>query len=91
MSSFQVVALKMLLKMKSVDFSKESMIHRFVIPKILTIDQGIMFVLRVVKYANSKKIMLLTLTPYYVQVNRQVEATNKMIIVMVKKANCLTI
>ena len=44
-------------------------------------DQRTMFTSRkFVKYANSRNIKLITSTPYYNQVNGQVEAVNKTII-----------
>ena len=49
-------------------------------------DQGTMLIgRRAVKYANSRQIKMITLTPYYAEANGQVKAVNKTIIALIKK------
>ena len=51
---------------KAIDFFEEQILQRFGILEALTIDQGTIFIGRkVVEYANSRNIKLITLTPYY--------------------------
>lgn len=50
------------------------------------IDQGSVFTGRKMQeFTSEKRIKLLTSTPYYAQENGQVEATNKLIIGLIKK------
>ncbi|KAL1363986.1 hypothetical protein AAHE18_03G185900 [Arachis hypogaea] len=61
-------------------------VHRFGIPQSITTDQGTMFIgIKVMEYAKSTDIKMLSSTSYYVQANGQVEATNKILIALIKK------
>ncbi|XP_027341620.1 protein NYNRIN-like [Abrus precatorius] len=69
-----------------VNFIDEYIIQQFRIPETLTIDQGIIFVgQKITQYAKSLNIKMVTSTPYYAQVNGQVEAVNKILIKLIKK------
>ena len=82
----EVVPLKDVTQKEIISFIKEKIIHRFGIPESLTTDQGTMFTgKRVVKYAATRRINMITSTPYYAQANGQVEAVNKAITALIKK------
>ncbi|XP_020972665.1 uncharacterized protein LOC110269284 [Arachis ipaensis] len=69
-----------------IDFVEEHIIHRFGIPQTLSTDQGTMFTgQRIKNFAASRNINMITSTPYYAQADGQVEATNKILISLIKK------
>ena len=69
-----------------VDFVKEHIVYSFRIPQTITIDQGTMFTLDEFRdFAASMRIKLLNSTPYYAQTNGQVEASNQIMIKLIKK------
>ena len=69
-----------------IDFIEEHIVHRFGIPQSITTNQGTMFIgKKVMEYAKSRDIKMLSSTPYYAQANRQVEVTNKILIALIKK------
>ena len=69
-----------------VDFVKEHIFYRFGIPQTITTDQGIMFTLEEFKdFAASMGIKLLNSSPYYAQANGQAEASNQILIKLIKK------
>lgn len=69
-----------------IDFILKHIIYRFVIPETITTDQGSAFTDRKMhEFVYEVGIKLLKLTPYYVQPNGQVEASNKIIISFIKK------
>jgi transposase InsO family protein len=69
-----------------VDFIKEHILYRFGIPQIITTDQGTMFTSEEFRdFAASMVIKLLNSSPYYAQVNGQAEASNQIIIKLIKK------
>jgi hypothetical protein len=64
----------------------EHIIHRFGLPQTLTTDQGTTFMSHQFKeFAKSFKIKLLNSSQHYAQSNRQAEASNKILIKLVKK------
>ena len=64
------MALKEVTQQEIIDFVENKIICRYRIPQSLTTDQGTIFTGRkVVEYADSRKIKLLTSTPYYAQAN----------------------
>ena len=82
----EAILLKAVTQTEIIDFIEENIIHRFGIPQTLTTDQGTMFTgRRVLEYASSQQIKMITSTPYYAQANGQVEAVNKSIIALIKK------
>nr|KYP42717.1 Pro-Pol polyprotein [Cajanus cajan] len=69
-----------------INFIEDHTIFRFGIPQTINTDQGTIFTGRkVVQYAQSRGIKMITSTPYYAQANGQVEAANKVIIALIKK------
>jgi hypothetical protein len=70
-------------------------VHRFGLPQTLTTDQRSSFMshqfkdfaasLFLNKFAASLKIMLLNSSPYYAQAIGQAEATNKILVRLIKK------
>ncbi|KAL1336743.1 hypothetical protein AAHE18_10G084400 [Arachis hypogaea] len=75
-----------------IDFVEEHIIHRFGIPRTLSTDQGTMFTgQRVKNFAASRSINMVTSTPYYAQANGQVEAANKILIILPLEINLNTL
>ena len=69
-----------------IQFIKEHIIHRFGIPRSITTDQGTMFTKDEMNYfSKDYGIQLIISTPFYAQVNEQVEASNKVLINILKK------
>jgi transposase InsO family protein len=69
-----------------ISFVQEHIIYRFGVPQTLTTDQGPSFMSHQFReFTEFIKIKLLNSSPYYVQVNGQVEASNKMLIKIIKK------
>jgi transposase InsO family protein len=69
-----------------ISFVQEHIIYWFGVPQTLTIDQGPSFMSHQFReFTESMKIMLLNSSPYYVQANGQVEASNKVLIKIIKK------
>ena len=82
----EVIPLKEVIHDKIIDFIEEHIIHRFGILQTLTTDQGTTFTRRkMINYANSRNIKMLTSAPYYAQANGQIEVANKIIIALIKK------
>ncbi|XP_020238928.1 uncharacterized protein LOC109817973 [Cajanus cajan] len=71
---------------EEINFIEDHIIFRFGGPQTITTDQGTVFTGRkVVQYAQSRGIIMITSTPYYAKANGQVEAANKVIIALIKK------
>jgi transposase InsO family protein len=69
-----------------IGFMLEHIIYRFGIPQTLITDQGPTFMSKQFKeFAESLKIKLMNSTPYYAQANGQAEASNKVLIGLIKK------
>ena len=69
-----------------VDFVKEHIVYHFGIPQTITIDQGTMFTSEEFRdFAASMGIKLLNSSPYYAQANGQAEASNQIMIKLIKK------
>jgi hypothetical protein len=67
-------ALKNMTHRKVVEFVTKHIIHRFDIPWTFTTDHGTSFMSNEVhEFAESYKIKLLNLSPYYAEANGQVE------------------
>ncbi|XP_050876091.1 uncharacterized protein LOC127079763 [Lathyrus oleraceus] len=82
----EAIALQNVNQENMIDFVQSYIICRFGIPKNITTDQGPVFTGRKVQeFAKEMGIKLLTSTPYYAQANGQVEAANKVIIILIKK------
>jgi transposase len=69
-----------------INFVQESIIYRFGVPQTLTTDQGPSFMSHQFwEFTESMKIKLLNSSPYYAQANGQAEASNKVLIKIIKK------
>ena len=69
-----------------IKFIKEQIIHRFGLPESITADQGLVFVgNETLAFTESRGIKILNSTPYCAQANGQAEATNKLVINIIKK------
>ena len=69
-----------------VDFVKEHIVYRFGIPQTITTDRRTMFISEEFRdFAASMGIKLLNSSPYYAQANGQVEASNQILIKLIKK------
>jgi hypothetical protein len=67
-------------------FVQEHIIYRFGVPQTLTTDQGPSFMSHeFMEFAESMKIKLMNSSPYYAQANGQAEASNKVLIKIMKK------
>jgi len=70
----------------AIQFVQEHIIYRFGIPQTITTDQGSIFVSdEFVQFADSMGIKLLNSSPYYTQANGQAEASNKILIKLIKR------
>jgi transposase InsO family protein len=68
-----------------IEFITEHIIHRFVIPQTLTIDQGTSFMSKEVReFAESYNIKLLNSSPYYAQAKGHAESSNRTFISLIK-------
>jgi transposase InsO family protein len=69
-----------------ISFVQERIIYRFGVPQTLTTGQGPSFMSHQFReFAKSMKIKLLNSSPYYAQANGQAEASNKVLINIIKK------
>jgi transposase InsO family protein len=82
----KVVALKNMTHREVIEFIVEHIIHRFDIPKSLTIYQGTSFMSNEVReFAELYRIKLLNSSLYYAQANGQAESSNRTLISLIKK------
>jgi IS30 family transposase len=77
----EAVPLRNMTHREVISFVQEHIIYQFAIPQTLTADQGPSFMSHQFReFTESMKIKLLNSSPYYVQANGQVEASNKVLI-----------
>jgi hypothetical protein len=70
----------------AINFVQEHIIYRFRVPQTLTMDQGPSFMShKFMEFEESMKIKLLNSSPYYMQANGQAEASNKVLIKIIKR------
>jgi transposase InsO family protein len=82
----EVIPLKIVTSKNMVDFVREHIVYRFVIPQTITTDQGIMFTSEEFRdFSASMGMKLLNSSPYYAQANSQAEASNQILIKLIKK------
>jgi hypothetical protein len=68
-----------------ISFVQEHIIYRFGVPQTLTTNQGPSFMSHQFReFMESMKIKLLNSSPYYAQANGQAEASNKVLIKIIK-------
>jgi transposase InsO family protein len=80
------VPLRNITHQEVISFVQEHIIYQFGVPQTLTTDQGPSFMSHQFReFAESLKIKLLNSSPYYMQANGQVEASNKVLINIIKK------
>jgi hypothetical protein len=82
----EVVPLRNITHREVISFVQEHIIYQFGVPQTLTTDPGSSFMSHQFReFAKSMKIKLLNSSPYYAQANGQVEASNKVLIKIIKK------
>jgi hypothetical protein len=82
----KAVPLRNMTHREVINFVQEHIIYRFGVPQTLTTDQGPSFVSHQFReFVESMKIKLLNSSPYYAQANGQAEASNKVLIKIIKK------
>jgi hypothetical protein len=82
----EVVPLRNMTHREVISFLQEHIIYRFGVPQTLTTDQGPSFMPhKFMELVESMKIKLLNSSPYYAQANGLVEASNKVLIKIIKK------
>jgi hypothetical protein len=82
----KVVPLRNMTHWEVISFVQEHIIYRFGVPQTLTTNQGPSFMSHQFReFAESMKIKLMNSSPYYAQANGQAEASNKVMIKIIKK------
>jgi transposase InsO family protein len=82
----EAVSLRNMTHQEVISFVQEHIIYQFGVPQTLTTDQGPSFMSHQFReFAKSLKIKLLNSSPYYTQANGQVNASNKVLIKIIKK------
>jgi IS30 family transposase len=82
----KTVPLRNMTHWEVISFVQEHIIYRFGVPQTLTTDQGPSFMSHQFReFMESLKIKLLNSSPYYTQANGQAEASNKVLIKIIKK------
>jgi hypothetical protein len=82
----EAVPLRNMTHREVISFMQEHIIYRFGVPQSLTTDQGSSFMSQQFrKFTESMKIKLLNFSPYFAQANGQAEASNKVLIKIIKK------
>jgi IS30 family transposase len=82
----EAIALRNMTHQEVISFVQEHIIYRFGVHQTLTTDQGSSFMShQFSEFTESLKIKLLNSSPYYAQANGQAEASNKVMIKIIKK------
>ena len=82
----EAIPLKTVTSKNMVDFVKEHIVYHFGISQTITTDQGTMFTSEEFRdFDTSMGIKLLNSSPYYAQANGQAEASNQILIKLIKK------
>jgi hypothetical protein len=81
----EAVPLRNMTHQEVISFVQEHIIYRFGVPQSLTTDQGHLFMSHQFReFMESIKIKLMNSSPYYAQANGQAEASNKVLIKIIK-------
>jgi hypothetical protein len=82
----EAVPLRNMTHREVISFVQKYIIYRFRVPQSLTTDQGPSFMSHQFReFTDSMKIKLMNSSPHYAQANGQVEASNKVLIKIIKK------
>ena len=82
----EAIPLKTVTSKNIIDFVREHIVYRFGIPQIINTDQETMLTSEEFgDFAASMGIKLLNSSPYYAQANSQAEASNQIMIKLIKK------
>jgi DnaJ-domain-containing protein 1 len=82
----ETIPLRNMTHREVISFVQEHIIYWFGVPQTLTTDQETLFMSHQFReFTESMKIKLLNSSPYYAQDNGQVEASNKVLIKIIKK------
>ena len=82
----EAIPLKVASSANVIEFIREHIIYRFGVPQSITTDQGKMFTSKEFEdFAASTGFKLINSSRYYAQANRQAEASNQILIKIVKK------
>jgi hypothetical protein len=82
----KAVPLRNMIHREAISFMQEHIIYRFGVPQTLTTDQGPSFMSHQFReFTESMKIKLMNSSPYYAQANGEAEASNKVLIKIIKK------
>nr|XP_008351913.1 uncharacterized protein K02A2.6-like [Malus domestica] len=67
-------------------FIETKILHRFGVPEVIVTDCGPSFILKEVKeFADKFRIKMVQSSPYYPQSNRQAQASNKILVSIIKR------
>jgi hypothetical protein len=82
----EAVPLRNMTHWEVINFVQEHIIYKFGVPQTLTTDQGPSFMPHQFwEFTKSTKIKLLNSSPYYAQANGKAEASNKVLVKIIKK------
>ena len=82
----EAISLKIASSSNVIEFIREHIIYRFGVPQSITTDQGKMFTSKEFEdFAASIGFKLINSSPYYAQANGQAEASNQILIKIIKK------
>jgi hypothetical protein len=82
----EAVPLRNMTHWEVISFVQEHIIYRFGVPQTLTTDQGLSFMSHQFReFTESMKIKLLNSSLYYAQANGKADASNKVLIKIIKK------
>ena len=82
----EAIPLKNVTSKEMIEFVKEHIIYWFGIPQTITTDQGTMFTSDEFEdFSTGMGIKLLNFSPYYAQTNDPAEASNKGVIILIKR------
>jgi transposase InsO family protein len=82
----EAIPLKVVTSANMIELIKEHIIYRFGIPQTIATDQGKMFTSKEFEdFAANTGFKLINSSPYYAQANGQAEASNQILIKLIKK------